>query len=413
MWARPFGISVALCTLWLNSLIGCGEDTATPSTAGLAIVKTTLTTDARMPDRLSAKPLRVLARSQPGVVGFGDDGLVYAVGESREPKKIPASEAKAIVGASATKQGFVAWSETEIFVGDSSRVSLAPITSLLAKNRARWVDAWTQRTWVTRDDGVLYLDQTSAIKATISDAGQVFAAISEGDTSALVFAEAGVYVITPPNIATRVTDSLGRVLSADHSNDGRVYIATESGLVVSEPTSTPGANQRRILPAVAGGSILAVTAYGPGCAFLQRANGNEPARTQLVMLEAMVGSPDAPLLGKAFAAPNATGLAADADGNLWLQGNEPGYFGFGTPISFATQVKPLMIKYCQDCHAPNRTAPVRAFDDYAIASEYANAIYERMLGKNKPVMPPLSSGKTPSDDEKSLITRWATGSKKP
>jgi len=105
-------------------------------------------------------------------------------------------------------------------------------------------------------------------------------------------------------------------------------------------------------------------------------------------------------------------MAYDDIGNVWV-GDDQTLYGLplGTPISFATDVAPLLGTYCMSCHGEPtaENTPAVNFEDYATAVEYAAAIVLR-VGTGQ--MPPLGSEPVPSADFE-VIKRWHEGGDNP
>ncbi|MFT3766513.1 MAG: hypothetical protein QM820_13520 [Minicystis sp.] len=85
-------------------------------------------------------------------------------------------------------------------------------------------------------------------------------------------------------------------------------------------------------------------------------------------------------------------MAVDKTGDLWVgEGLGVTRFAIGTPLSFVTDVRPILHEYCADCHATGtQGAPVRDYEKYDVAVQYADLIIMRV---QQGTMPPLSYGK--------------------
>ena len=81
-------------------------------------------------------------------------------------------------------------------------------------------------------------------------------------------------------------------------------------------------------------------------------------------------------------------------------------FALGTPLSFASDVQPLMVDHCMQCHAApgSNGAPPVAFDEHTTAVEYIDLMVSRISDGSMP--PP---GFDPiTADELEIILRWQT-----
>lgn len=98
--------------------------------------------------------------------------------------------------------------------------------------------------------------------------------------------------------------------------------------------------------------------------------------------------------------------AVDSVGDLWVgNGTSLSKFETGTPLSFATDIQPIMGTYCATCHqAGIEGAPTIDFESYDVAKARVDRIVARM---SEATMPPASSPAVPADKLKLVLT-WAT-----
>ncbi|APR84775.1 Hypothetical protein A7982_10124 [Minicystis rosea] len=113
-----------------------------------------------------------------------------------------------------------------------------------------------------------------------------------------------------------------------------------------------------------------------------------------------------------LAAPAASRrMAVDKAGDVWVgEGLGVKRLALGTPLSFATDVRPILHEYCADCHATGQKgAPVRDFESYDVAVARIDSILMRVQDGT---MPPLSTGKKLPKETIQILQDWA-GTKAP
>lgn len=100
-------------------------------------------------------------------------------------------------------------------------------------------------------------------------------------------------------------------------------------------------------------------------------------------------------------------MAFDKLGDLWLgDGGEVHRIALGTPLSFDTDVKPIMHEYCADCHKTGiKGAPVRDFEEYTAMVELTDKVLMRIADGS---MPPPGAGYPKVPKEKyQLLLDWS------
>jgi cytochrome c5 len=97
--------------------------------------------------------------------------------------------------------------------------------------------------------------------------------------------------------------------------------------------------------------------------------------------------------------------AVDAAGDLWLaSGTTLSRYETGVPLSFATDVLPIMSTFCASCHkAGIKGAPPIDLEDYGVAKSKSDRIVARMSDGS---MPPAGSAPVPADKFK-VVQLWA------
>jgi uncharacterized membrane protein len=105
-------------------------------------------------------------------------------------------------------------------------------------------------------------------------------------------------------------------------------------------------------------------------------------------------------------------LTSDDAGGVWLgEGTAISGWTLGTPMSFETDVKPVLESYCSVCHAPPgaNDAPPIDFLDYDVAVAKSAQVAQR-IGTGQ--MPPASATPLPADSHQ-IILRWIASGASP
>lgn len=117
--------------------------------------------------------------------------------------------------------------------------------------------------------------------------------------------------------------------------------------------------------------------------------------------------------GVATLGPPASGgegrsMAADKIGDLWVgEGLGLTRLAIGTPLSFATDVAPIMHTYCAGCHATAQNgAPTINFEAYNVMVDKATVALTRM---KEGTMPPATYEKKLPKEKIQIIEDWAVG----
>lgn len=98
-------------------------------------------------------------------------------------------------------------------------------------------------------------------------------------------------------------------------------------------------------------------------------------------------------------------MAFDKLGDLWAgQGSGVKSFALGTPLSFATDVKPIMHEYCALCHSKGENgAPTIDFEDYDTMVEFTDVALMRIADGS---MPPPGYPAVPKE-KLQILQDWA------
>jgi cytochrome c5 len=99
-------------------------------------------------------------------------------------------------------------------------------------------------------------------------------------------------------------------------------------------------------------------------------------------------------------------MAVDKAGDVWAgEGLAARRLSLGTPLSFLTDVRPILHEYCAECHATGtQGAPKRDFESYEVAVDRIDSILNRV---EQGTMPPLSYGKKLPKDKILILEDWA------
>jgi hypothetical protein len=380
-------------------LVACGSDAAI-APASIERESLTATPGGAPAETLKASSVTRLVRSGGSVVALTADGSFLAAGASgREPTLIDkAPKLAGALGFAASRNGFAAWSSNEIFLGDTKGVARSTLSDFFKTRSVRWVDATTETLWLTASDGVFFSRAGVTSEVKLSSGTALDFAIAEDTDRALLFSSDGVWAAKPPEDLKRLGDSIGKVFGSDRGADGTVYIASESGVLVSS------AGTRVLL-----GLSSAPRSLSAGPTGVTVLVGN-----QVVELTRAPGASwTAKGIGQALDTDRS--LATDADGNVWLAAEAPQnplrYLAIGKPVSFDVTIKPLVQARCQKCHDGSK-GPKLAFDSYEIAKSNAEKMGKRVRGEGAALMPPPSEGALAPEAYKDLL-RWVAGGAKP
>ena len=100
-------------------------------------------------------------------------------------------------------------------------------------------------------------------------------------------------------------------------------------------------------------------------------------------------------------------LVVDKIGDVWTgTGQSITKFGLGTPLSFLTDVQPIMHEYCAECHATAlQGAPKIDFTDYSVSVGLVERIIARAAVERS--MPPGTYDKKLPADLITILKEWA------
>ncbi|MDI1478011.1 hypothetical protein QHF84_15415 [Polyangium sp. y55x31] len=100
-------------------------------------------------------------------------------------------------------------------------------------------------------------------------------------------------------------------------------------------------------------------------------------------------------------------LAVDKIGDVYAgEGKTTRKLALGTPLSFLTDVRPIMREYCADCHGSGtRGAPKIDFENYDVALGLVDRVVARVAEERS--MPPPNYEKKLPADKIAIVKEWA------
>lgn len=98
--------------------------------------------------------------------------------------------------------------------------------------------------------------------------------------------------------------------------------------------------------------------------------------------------------------------AVDKLGDVWVaEGLTLRRLAVGTPLSFATDVRPIMHEYCADCHAAaQKGAPKLDFESYDVVVGLIKVVLTRVTERT---MPPAAYSKKLPKEKSQILQDWA------
>ncbi|TKD12819.1 hypothetical protein [Polyangium fumosum] len=176
-----------------------------------------------------------------------------------------------------------------------------------------------------------------------------------------------------------------------------VYFASDAGLVERSPSG-----EYSLYPLAAeGGSATGIDAFALDASKqrLYALAGDWVLRVRAGEVPEIVAT-----LGPAEAPRS---LAVDKIGDVWTgEGKTTQKLALGTPLSFLTDVKPIMREYCADCHASGtRGAPKIDFENYDVVLGLVDRVIARVADERS--MPPPNYEKKLPADKIGIVKEWA------
>ncbi|MDI3286442.1 hypothetical protein [Polyangium sp. 15x6] len=176
-----------------------------------------------------------------------------------------------------------------------------------------------------------------------------------------------------------------------------VYFASDAGLVERSPSG-----EYSLYPLAAeGGAAVGIDAFAldAGKQRLYALAGSWVLRVRAGEVPEVVAT-----LGPAEAPRS---LAVDKIGDVYAgEGTTTRKLALGTPLSFLTDVRPIMREYCADCHGSGtRGAPKIDFENYDVALGLVERVIARVADERS--MPPPNYEKKLPADKIAIVKEWA------
>ena len=175
-----------------------------------------------------------------------------------------------------------------------------------------------------------------------------------------------------------------------------LYFASDAGLVERSPSG----HYARYPLAAEGETAVSVEGFAldAGKQRLYAIAGSQLLRVragEVPEAVAMIGTTNSPRV-----------LAVDKIGDVWMgTGQTATKFALGTPLSFLTDVKPIMREYCADCHAAGVLgAPKIDFESYDVVLGLVDRVIKRVAEERS--MPPASYNEKLPTDSIAILKEW-------
>ena len=303
--------------------------------------------------------------------------------------------------------GLLVYAENGLFHDSDGGLLPSPFSPVLADKPLTSLDAFgtgdSEELWMVLGGAAAHISAGQLTTFQIDDGTAIPEAVIAVDTETAIVAQGGsAYVIDLDQLAAKlIAEGLGRVNGFARSEDGSVYLATESGLL--ERTRAGDVSLRTFAPA----GSSPVNVLGVSAAF-----GSVVAETSQWL--ARVDPNGAATLGSAASPRPGLGVAVDANGDTW-SADEGKLFRVltGRPVSFESDVKPFFDRHCMSCHRTGSLgAPVRNFDDFETAKSYYALIARRLQAIGVPPMPPAYV-ETLTAADFAVVIRWIGGGLQP
>jgi hypothetical protein len=303
--------------------------------------------------------------------------------------------------------GLLVYAENGLFHDSDGALLLSPLTPVLAGKPLTSLNAFgsgdSEELWMVAGGTAGHVSAGQLTTFQIGDGTAIPEAVIAVDTETAIVAQGGsAYLIDLDQLAaTLIAERLGRLNGFDRSEDGSVYLATESGLL--ERTRAGDVSLRTLAPA----GSAPVNVLGVSAAF-----GSVIAETSQWL--ARIDTSGAATLRPASSPRPGSGVAVDANGDTW-SADEGKLFRVltGRPVSYASDVKPFFDRHCMSCHRTGTLgAPVRNFDDFETAKSYSALIARRLQAIGIPPMPPAYV-ETLTAADYAVVIRWIGGGLQP
>ncbi len=384
-------------------MLGCNESLPTEpaSPIEITVVSGAATWSDQAVDQLTYQaPATITAMAtDDGVALVGTEDGVYSVGAAGLVEvAVFAADASAplstgAVHAMAARQSgaFVA-AEQGLFHTFEDRLLTSPLSDALATTRvhALAVDAGaaTETLWLATDQG-LYMSSGDVLShiAFVSEPGAATAVGVAGAEVLVAFGPALYELDSVTLTYVAVPQQLGNITSICATGDG-FSITSDAGLTVR---TSDGAYQRYTLAddstAAAEAAVAGVVLTAAGAITID--NG---VLTGLAPLESTTDT---------------GAMTIDGYGTVWIgRGTDVVGLLIGTPVSFATEVAPILELRCGICHSDGYSAPKHEFTDYETTRSLADSILARVTTAQ---MPPTPMPALTTDELDVLVSWYSTG----
>lgn len=341
-----------------------------------------------------------------GVYSASPEGVIWLPLVGDEPDLPP--ETGIVKAAAPIEQGVLVAAETGLFVADggvltrsNGHMALFPFgISKMASRIADEDEDGTPEAHLTlvTDEGLVTWQKGEIVTWKVGgESGAPSAAVSRRDRMFVAWQDR-VYEVDPASeVGYPLVFSIGSVreiacASVTCDAGAAVYFATDLGLV----ERSPGGEYKLYTLAPEGEPGVAVSTFA-----LDAGKQRLYAVTDRALLRVRGGGiPDE--IANLGEAPLPRSAAADKSGDVWtFTGGEAVRLGTGTPLSFATDIQPIMGEYCAPCHKESKNgAPKIDFENYDKMVEYADKVLKRVQDGS---MPPPNWPQIPAEQVQLLV----------
>ena len=304
-----------------------------------------------------------------------------------------------IVGLTRREGGLFALTDRGLYHEAQGFLVRSPLSDAIAPLGVKRLDVTKDLVWLTADRGAFRVKGGQLERIAVPGVDEApDAVVGIRDDAVLIAVPSGVRLIDLTAMTVRELGAFGRVAAFDRSDDGKVHLATEQGLLSC-------------------GIDLA-------CSVRTFADPNQAARAVTGVsaafgsLSAIVGdtlvSIDTSARIVARTPAGTSAVAIDAAGDAWFVARGTAARAqLGSPPSFERDVAPFFDRHCLTCHADGTNgAPRLPLRDYAKAVQLAPLVVRRIRAEGAPPMPPSSVERLVPADYAAVV-RWAATGTKP
>lgn len=253
-----------------------------------------------------------------------------------------------------------------------------------------------EKIWFAAEQG-LHLLQAGALSrwAVVGEEAAASAVMATADRVFAAFGGTLYEITTSDKSVTRVLHDFGAIVDVAPGLDGVVFVASDQGLFRRDDATS---YTHFTLADGAARTAVTATAFDP-----------QQGLYALTADGVLLAGADSPAGVVELAA---SAVSVDDFGRVWLaQDGALSGFDLGTPLSFDSDIKPILDGACMSCHAEpgSNAAPPIDFTDYATAVSYVDDILQRV---SNGTMPPPGEGEI-SAQQLELIVRWQSSGMSP